>query len=205
MENEHAQNLTDRYDREAHAYRELWAPILHEAGLNLVSELAGERADRILDLGAGVGSLLPDLKAAFPGARVMAADRSSGMLALAPAGFPRVAMDARQLALRSNSVDLVLMVFMLFHLEPPLAGLLEARRVLRRGGRVATLTWGGSLESNATRVWAACLDQHGAIAADPAAEARHAVVDSPEKMETMLREAGFASAPGPPQELVTPL
>ncbi|MBI1799256.1 MAG: class I SAM-dependent methyltransferase [Candidatus Eisenbacteria bacterium] len=205
MENGHADNLTERYDREAHVYRELWAPILRRAGLELVRELASERVDRILDVGTGVGSLLPDLSMTFPGALVLGVDRSRGMLALAPAEFPRAAMDARRLALRSNSVDLVLMAFMLFHVEQPVDALREARRVLRRGGRVATLTWGGSLESNATRIWAECLDRHGAIAADPAAEARHEALDAPKKMEILLRDTGFTSPRCWANELVSTL
>ena len=193
MRDDPAQELTARYDREAQAYRELWAPILRTAGLALLRELAGEGVQRVLDVGTGVGALLPDLSAAFPGAHVMGVDRSRGMLALAPDRITRAVMDARQLALAPASVDRVLLVFMLFHLETPVDGLREARRVLRAGGRVGTLTWGGELESRASRVWAECLDRHGAVPADPAAAARRESVDSPEKMETLLRGAGFGS------------
>ena len=108
--------LSDRYDREAFAYRELWAPILRIAGLRLLREFAGIQPSRILDVGSGVGSLLPDLEMAFPGAFVLGVDRSRGILALAPTGISRAIMDAADLAVRSASMDLVLLAFVLFHL-----------------------------------------------------------------------------------------
>lgn len=188
-----ARRLTDRYDREAHAYRDLWAPILRMAAVRLLRELTGGRAERVVDVGTGVGALLPDLCSAFPDALVLGVDRSQGMLALAPRRFNRAVMDARQLALPPGSVDRLLQVFMLFHLENPVAGLREARRVLRAGGRVGSLTWGGELQSKATGIWTECLDAHGAIGPDPANEARHDSVDAPEKMEALLRSAGFVT------------
>jgi SAM-dependent methyltransferase len=116
------------------------------------------------------------------------------MLALAPDGSNRAVMDARHLALQNDSVDRVFMAFMLFHLESPVTGLREARRVLRAGGRVGVLTWGGDLESKATRIWTECLDGHGAAEPDPATESRHQLVDTPRKMETLLEDSGFTSS-----------
>jgi SAM-dependent methyltransferase len=205
MQDALTEKLTDRYNREAHTYRDLWSPILRTAGLRLLPELADTPVQRIVDVGTGVGSLLPDLRESFPGAFVLGVDRAKGMLELAPRGVPLAVMDARQLALPPASVDLVLLTFMLFHLEKPEDGLREARRVLRHGGRVGTVTWGGELESNATRIWTECLDAHGAVTADPATETRHASVDTPEKMETLLRNSGFTSPHSWADDLVSTL
>ena len=128
--------LTERYDRDAEAYRELWAPVLRTAALPLARELSGTAITHVLDVGTGVGSLLPDLSIIFPDAVVLGVDRSRGMLALAPNRFGRSLMDAQQLGIRSGSVDRVFLVFMLFHLDDPSSGLREARRVLRPGGVV---------------------------------------------------------------------
>jgi SAM-dependent methyltransferase len=98
-------------------------------------------------------------------------------------------MDAAHLGVAPACVDVVLLVLVLFHLQRPVEGLREARRVLRPGGRVATATWGSELRSRAARVWADCLDAHGAKEDDPVQQARHEPVSTPEKLETLLRVA----------------
>lgn len=197
-----AAELTQRYNREAAAYRELWAPILHVAARGLVRQCASLPAQRILDIGAGVGALLPELRAAFPGAMVIGSDRSYGMLRLAPAGSACAVMDATQLAVSNATVDLVFLAFMLFHLTDPLDGLREAHRVLRPGGRVGVLTWGGELTSQATRIWVECLDAHGADVPDPATQPRHDLMDTPIKMHHLLHAAGFQGVRTWEEELV---
>ena len=62
--------------RDAESYRELWAPLLLESSRRLVRELASPLVREVLDVGAGVGSLLPDLAAAFPAAHVTQTDLS---------------------------------------------------------------------------------------------------------------------------------
>ena len=186
------QSLIDRYDREASAYRELWAPTLRIAGLRLLEKLADTRASRIVDVATGVGSLLPDLRRAFPSSHVFGVDRSRGMLALAPREFPIAVMDAAELGIASGSMDLVLLAFVLFHLETPLHGLREARRILCDGGRIGCMTWAGELQSTAIRIWNESLDLSGASPPDPAAITRHEAVDTPRKMDELLRKAGFS-------------
>ena len=191
MIDDSAEKLTQRYNREAQDYQRLWAPVLHPAGLRLLDELADAKPNRVLDVASGVGSLLPDLRRIFGRAFIAGVDRSAGMLGFTPAEFPRAMMDARQLAIASASMDLVIMAFMLFHLDNPLDGLLEARRVLRIGGRVGTLTWAGEMKSLAHGIWNELMDAHGAPQPDPNVEARHGLVDAPEKVDALLRDAGF--------------
>lgn len=194
--------MTIRYDQEAAAYRDLWAPILRTAGRRLLSSLAGHRARRILDVGAGVGTLLPDLEATFPGSFIVAVDRSPGMLRLVPSRFPRAVADAGRLAVVSSSVDLALLAFMLFHVSPPDDALAQVLRVLRPGGKAGIVTWGQELDSPAMRVWTECLDDHGASPLDPATETRHEPFDAPHKLDAMLRTAGFGEVTAWEEELV---
>src|SRR5690348_4161782 len=111
--------LVDRYDAHAAAYRELWAPILRLGSLELLRELNGRQAKRVIDVGAGVGALWRDVRSAFPDASVVGLDRSAGMLRLAPPEMPRLIADARTLPVAPESVDVVLCLFMLFHLDDP--------------------------------------------------------------------------------------
>lgn len=76
-------------------------------GRRLIRELVSGQAGparRIVDVGTGVGSLMPDILAAFPQASLVGIDRSAGMLALAPRdrGMLRAVADARQLPLASG-------------------------------------------------------------------------------------------------------
>ena len=191
MTGDYAARLTERYNREARVYRELWAPVLRVAGLGLLETLRTPEPLSVLDVATGVGSLLPDIRQTFPRASVAGVDRSHGMLQLAPTEYPRAVMDARFLGIASGSIDLVLFNFMLFHLEEPLDALSEARRVLRAQGRVGTLTWGQETPSEAMRIWTECMDSRGAEPVPADYVARLARVDAPAKMETMLKEAGF--------------
>lgn len=111
-----------------------------------------------------------------------------------------------QLALRSASVDIVTAVFLLFHLEEPLHPLQEARRVLRPGGRMGAVTWAtGEFESEATRTWTKCLDDHGAPAVEPVEPSSYEALDAPDKMETLFHEAAFTSARAWREELHVPI
>ena len=191
---DNTRHIAERYNQDAVAYRDDWAQVLRKAGIVLLREMADQPAKRVLDVGTGVGTLLPDISEAFPGASVIGVDRSVGMLGLAPGETDRAVMDARQLAIRDESIDRVLMVFVLFHLEDPATGLREARRVLRGQGRVGVLTWGAQPESRAIKIWEECLEAYGAVKRDPIAQGSHAPVDSPAKMEKLLGDAGFAAA-----------
>lgn len=183
-----------RYQRIATPYRDLWAPVLDPVNRALIARLADARAMRVIDLGTGVGTLLPALSVAFPRARVIGMDRTRGMLELAPGGYPLAEMDARQLPIRSDSTDVVLMAFILFHLGDPLPALEGVRRVVREGGAIGMVTWADHMDSAAERLWSDCLDAFGAPPADPDAAARHEALDAPEKLVALLRAAGFSHA-----------
>ena len=195
MDDDLVQELTERYNRDARAYRDLWAPVLLPLAKRGLDQIGTQPVGRVLEIGTGVGTFLPALHSVYSDAFVLGVDRSAGMLALATTGGPLAVMDAMQLALASQTFDLAFMNFVLFHLMDPLAGLVEAKRVLKPSGRLVTVTWGSDLESSATRVWDEALDFHGAPPLDAEKIAtRHDLVDSPEKMESLLKRAGFASA-----------
>jgi ubiquinone/menaquinone biosynthesis C-methylase UbiE len=100
-------------------------------------------------------------------------------------------MDAGRLAIGDESVDAAVMPFVLFFLPDPRHGLGEAHRVLRPGGGLGVATW--EAEANdfpADEVWYGLLDEHGA--APEAAPAKTELMDTPERVASLLRDAGFA-------------
>jgi ubiquinone/menaquinone biosynthesis C-methylase UbiE len=200
---ERDRQLVERYDAQAAAYQELWAPTLRLASVQLVRELAGKPIRRVIDVGTGVGALWFDLRTALPAAFLLGVDRSTGMLRLAPPQMARVVADARDLPLSSASVDLALLVFMLFHLADPLSGIREVRRVVRPDGFVGTVTWGTDLASPATLIWTGCLDEYGAAPPDPLTQARDELLNTPEKMAALLRAGGFETSRVWADDLVT--
>lgn len=92
----------------------------------------------MLDLGCGSGWL--SHLCSQTGARVVACDIAPAGVAAARARFPEVAAhttaDVYHIGLSSGSFDAVVLSEVLEHLEDPAAGLAEAARLLKPGGRL---------------------------------------------------------------------
>lgn len=181
------------YDASAPAYERHWAPALHRHSRELVELLppaTGPR--RILEVGTGTGSLLPELAAAAgPGGSVLAVDRSLGMLRRVTTRVPLAQADAMALPVRSGSVDVAVAAFVLFLVPEARRATAELGRVLRPGGDLLAATWGEQRQTEADAVLLETLDEAGAPRPEDAARSDEET-DSPAAMRTLLEGAGLA-------------
>jgi SAM-dependent methyltransferase len=104
-------------------------------GMNLqariVEHLVAAGATTVLDAGCGDGALAA---AASSPLRVIGLDAADAMARAARAHGPVVRGDVTALPVADASVDAVVTVNVLYHLDQPTIALREARRVLRPGG-----------------------------------------------------------------------
>jgi SAM-dependent methyltransferase len=190
MQHDHVATVAGRFSHDAPLYERFWAASMARLGQRLLARLPLDDASVAVDIGAGVGALLPAIEEAAPGTFVAGVDAAEGMIRRAPRRFGRAVMDAGRLALRDSSVDAAVMPFMLFFLPDPARGLAEARRVLRPGGGLGVATWeAGANDFRADQVWFGLLDEYDAIPdpAPPTAE----LMNTPEKLAGLLEAAGF--------------
>ena len=129
--------------------------MLVETAQRLLDEadgFVGNRAVRLLDVGAGIGTLAMAALRRWPSAEVVASDAAAGMLefargraeqeeALPDGRLSFVVGSAEELTLPNASFDLALSSFVLQLVLDRLTALTEIRRVLRPGGMLAYVTW----------------------------------------------------------------
>ena len=187
MSREDTEQLAEIYSSHARGYANSWGPVIRPIGQRLLQALPWEGVRRVIDLGTGAGTHLPEIRRLARGACVVGVDRAPGMLELArQQGVPLVQMDGVDLGFRDSAADVVVMAFVLFHLDDAVVALREARRVLRPGGVVGTVTWAADPEIEASRAWEQELDGHGAWDPMPARPRRDEQMNTPEKVSALF-------------------
>ena len=182
--------VADRFSAMASEYETYWAEVLMPANRQLVAMVPMTRAQWVLDLGGGVGSLVPVLQAAAPQARVVVSDRAEGMVRLARSGH-RVVADACRLPFGPSTFDAVFLTFVLQYVEDADAMFRDVARALRPGGSVGVAGWGRLQETRSERIWMAGLDEFGAPPAPEARAVDRAPIDTMVKLDEALTRAGF--------------
>ena len=146
-----------------------------EAGL----ALADRDLRRVVDVGGGTGRGVRTLDAA----ESVVLDASRPMLAEAREnGFPALQADATEVPLGDETVDAVLIVDALHHMDPVEAVLAEAERVLRPGGVLVIR----EVDPSALRGRAMSAIEH--------VIGFHSTFFTPEELSTRLEAAGFEPA-----------
>ncbi|MGI8783914.1 MAG: class I SAM-dependent methyltransferase [Acidobacteriota bacterium] len=194
-----SQALATEYSEKAKAYARHWAPVIGPMALPLFQALPLGTAGTVLDVGTGTGSLLPDLRKSAPNAMILGVDYAAGMLQIArQTGGPLLAvMDAQQLGIRSTTIDVAVLVFVLFHMPDPLRCLREVRRVLRSEGAIGMVTWGQDPGLPGVSIWTEELNRAGARPdpRDPSVM-RQGQMDTAEKLRRLLDSVDFAAVKG---------
>ena len=140
--------LPDRYDQLSAALSFWQDPRWRRA---LVDAVAPAAAERILDVATGTGMVAAELLSRDGDCTVVGLDQSPEMLAGARARFDaspdsaRVQLiegQAEQLPFADASFDALTFTYLLRYVEDPPATLRELARVVRPGGRVASLEFG---------------------------------------------------------------
>jgi ubiquinone/menaquinone biosynthesis C-methylase UbiE len=186
--------LASEYSSIAKAYANLWSPIIRPMAQPLFKRIDLDKAETVLDIGTGTGAMLPDIRAAANQALIVGLDRSEGMLRHAQrVGFTTAAIShGQELCIRSQSVDVALLIFVLFHYPDPVAGLREVRRVLRKGGRAGITVWGNDPGTPGATIWTEELNREEASPdpRDPSIMQADAM-NSLEKLESLVSSSGL--------------
>ena len=166
----------------------------------LISELAPNPGETVLELGAGTGdtgfaaaALLGEggrlISSDFSPAMVEVARRRGAQLGLRNVDY-RV-IDAERIELGDDSVDGVLCQSGYMLLADPAAALAETRRVLRSGGRLALSVWGAPERNPWASIGGRMLVERGHFPPpEPAAPGVFAMA-SEERTRSLLDRAGF--------------
>jgi SAM-dependent methyltransferase len=164
-----------------------YAPLARHLVSRASADLRGRRA---LDAGAGSGVAGDALRAA--GARVIAVDLEVDMVRYALAAGPALVADVTALPFRDSLFDLAVAAFLVNHLEHPVAGLAELRRVTCPGGTVLVSVFSTARSAAKTAVDAVA-ETYGYVAPDWYRQMKRfaRAIGTVEAMADALGAAGF--------------
>jgi ubiquinone/menaquinone biosynthesis C-methylase UbiE len=114
-------SLAAEYSESAAQYHEHWAPVIRPMARPIFGALPLGTAQTVLDVGAGTGAVLEEIRPSATHPSLIGLDRAEGMLRIAKlAGWKSVAVaDGQNLCIRSETIDVGLLVFSLFHIPDP--------------------------------------------------------------------------------------
>lgn len=149
-------NLQSRVNVYAYLYPERPSPKGATFEDWVLDHLDWRGEESALDIGCGPGGFLSPIS--LRAGRVMGFDLSLGMLARAREGMSEgqahlAAADIQALPLISDSVDVVVAAFMLYHVPHLDRALQELSRVLRSGGMILAVTNGPGDKAEIRQAW----------------------------------------------------
>ncbi len=118
----------------------------------LVEEVRARPGELVLDVATGTGLVADALRRRY-GCRVVGLDQSADMLLAARNGSPLVHARAESLPFADATFDHLTFTYLLRYVDDPAATLRELARVVRPGGRVATLEFAVPRDHVAFALW----------------------------------------------------
>jgi len=193
---EHWEEAAPGWVRRQEQIRAFGAPVAHW----MVQAIGPQPGQRVLELAAGLGE--PGMLAAelvAPVGGVVISDQAEGMLEGARAraadlGLTNIefqVLGAEWIDLPVASVDAVLCRWGYMLMDDPLAALLETRRVLRPGGRVALAVWDALASNPWAQLPAAELGERGLLQLAGDGAPGPFALGNTERVQELLEEAGF--------------
>jgi len=187
------------FNRAAATYDRIGPRFFTHFGQRLVDLTQVAPGAQVLDVAAGRGAVLfPVATRVGPRGRVVGTDLSTDMVRETAADIERAGwqqarmqqMDAQALQFPAAAFDCVLCGFALWYLPQPHHALREFHRVLKPGGRLGLSTWADDCPFLlwCLRELTAALPPQSPPAAGGQEEPRF---DTPARLETALRQAGF--------------
>jgi SAM-dependent methyltransferase len=128
--------LDPDYDNDperSRSFRTAWQEDVHAP---VADRLIADKIDSVLDVGCGTGRFATALQGRLNWIGLDASPRQIADCSYRPA----IQGDATCLPLANQSIDAVMMLWMLYHLNEPQVAISEAKRVLQRGGLFAACT-----------------------------------------------------------------
>ena len=187
------------WDDHVDLYEAVFEPLSLAFARAAIARLELRRGDRVLDVAAGAGGAA--LVMAEMGAHVTAIDGSARMVARIGrrAQEMHVEIDARvtegeDLGFPDGSFDAALSVLGVILFPDPVRGLAEMRRVVRRGGRVAVVTWTEPHRYELARTLREAILALGADSGAPDAVPAQLRFVEAEAFRALFAEAGFRAA-----------
>jgi SAM-dependent methyltransferase len=183
LEREGWQRVADKYEEAWSRLTRLFVPAL----LDVASPKPGEQ---LLDVASGPGLVAAGARSR--GAQVIGIDFCEPMIRMARERYPDIDFrqgDAQALEFADQSFDIVTMSFGLMHLPQPDAGVREARRVLRPGGRFVFTIWAD--DGPGDRIVNAAIKDHGSTDIAVPSSPNFFEYATPERCQRALERAGF--------------
>jgi ubiquinone/menaquinone biosynthesis C-methylase UbiE len=187
--------VADGWERHEHDLRQHTGPLDER----MVAAAAPARGEVVLELAAGLGELSAAVaQQVAPDGEVICSDAAPRMVEAARRRGPRPSrlrfevLDAQDLTLADDGVDLVLVKMGLMLFSDPERAVAECRRVLRPGGRLVAATWGPAERNPWIAVFGAAMLMHGhAPPGDPNGPGGIFSLSDPGSLTRLLSRAGF--------------